>query len=53
MWAHISQEAAQEIRDVLEEVSKTKPYIGKPDFYTGHSLKEKIEFELKFVAREE
>lgn len=53
MWAHISQNEAQEIRDILEEVSKIKPYIAKTDFYTGHSLKEKIEFELKFVAREE
>ena len=53
MWAHVTQTEAQEIRDVLEEVSKIKPYIAKTDFYTGESLRGRIEFELKFVAREE
>lgn len=53
MWAHISQNEAHEIRDILEEVSKIKPYITKTDYYTGESLRGRIEFELKFVAREE
>ena len=53
MWAHVTQTESQEIRDVLEEVSKIKPYIAKTDYYTGESLRGRIEFELKFVAREE
>ena len=53
MWAHVTQTESQEIRDVLEEVSKIKPYIMKTDYYTGESLRGRIEFELKFVTREE
>ena len=53
MWAHISQDEAQRIRDLLEELSKVRPYIAETNWYTGHSLKEKIEFELKFIARGE
>lgn len=53
MGAHISQEEAQKIRDLLEGLSKVRPYITETNWYTRHSLKEKIEFELRFVAREQ
>lgn len=52
MWAHISQNEAQRIRDILEELSESRPYIAQPNWYTGHSLKQRIEFELKFITRE-
>lgn len=45
MYAHVTQKEAQTIRELLDQLSQTKPIS------TMDQLKKKIEFDLKFVTK--